>query len=47
VAGNGRRRLRLAQLPGTVRPAGLAYHPGLPVPEEDPLYLLRDDAEPR
>jgi Replication-relaxation len=42
VVGNGRRRLPLAELPGPVG-AGGAYHPGPPAPNEDPLYLLRDD----
>jgi hypothetical protein len=43
VVGNGRRRLPLAGLPGPVGPVG-AYHPGPPAPDEDPLYLLHDDA---
>jgi hypothetical protein len=43
VAGNGRRRLRLAELPCQWGEAG-AYHPGPPTPEQDPLYLLRDDS---
>jgi hypothetical protein len=42
VVGNGRRRLRLAELSGPVGEGG-AYHPGPPQPDEDPLYLLRDD----
>lgn len=42
VAGNGRRRLRLAELPCRLGQPG-AYHPGPPTVEEDPLYLLRDD----
>jgi len=42
VAGNGRRRLRLAELPCQLGEPG-AYHPGPPAPEQDPLYLLRDD----
>ncbi len=46
MVGNGRRRLRLAELPGPVGPTGLAYHPGPPQPQEDPLYLLRDDTDP-
>lgn len=46
VVGDGRQRLRLAQLPGPVGPAGLAYHPGPPEPREDPLYLLHDDTQP-
>src|SRR6266540_2186442 len=46
MVGNGRRRLRLAELPGPVGPTGLAYHPGPPEPQEDPLYLLRDDTDP-
>ncbi|GIJ64903.1 replication-relaxation family protein [Virgisporangium aurantiacum] len=45
VTGNGRRRLRLAELPGQIGHAG-AYHPGPPTPEQDPLYLLRDDIDP-
>lgn len=39
-------RLRLAQLPGPVGTPGLAYHPGPPEPDEDPLYLLADDTAP-
>jgi hypothetical protein len=46
VVGNGRRRLRLPELHGPVGPSGVAYHPGPPEPDEDPLYLLRDDAVP-
>lgn len=42
----GQRRLRLAELPGPVGAAGLAYHPGPPSLDEDPLYLLRDDTNP-
>lgn len=45
VVGNGRRRLRLADLPGPLGVGG-AYHPGPPQPDEDPLYLLRDDTPP-
>jgi len=45
VVGNGRRRLRLAELPGPVGEDG-GYHPGTPQPEEDPLYLLREDPPP-
>jgi hypothetical protein len=44
VAGNGRRRLRLAELPCRLGQPG-AYHPGPPTAEDDPLYLLRDDAD--
>jgi hypothetical protein len=40
LAGNGRRRLTLAELPGRVGEAG-PYHPGPATPEQDPLYLLR------
>jgi len=42
VVGNGRRRLRLSELPGPVGPSGIAYHPDPPEPDEDPLYLLHD-----
>jgi hypothetical protein len=45
VAGNGRRRLRLAELPCRWGEAG-GYNPGPPTPEQDPLYLLRDDIDP-
>jgi hypothetical protein len=45
VAGNGRRRLRLAELPCRWGEAG-GYHPGPPTPEQDPLYLLRDNGDP-
>ena len=45
VAGNGRRRLRLAELPCRLGQAG-GYNPGPPTPEQDPLYLLRDDIDP-
>ena len=44
LAGNGRRRLRLAELPCRLGQPG-GYHPGPPTAEEDPLYLLRDDTE--
>lgn len=43
-AGNGRRRLRLAELPCRIGEPS-AYHPGPPTPEQDPLYLLRDDTD--
>lgn len=39
LAGNGRRRLRLADLPCRIGQPG-AYHPGPPTPEQDPLQLL-------
>ncbi len=42
LVGDGRRRLYLAELPGPVGDGG-AYHPGPPQPDEDPLFLLRDD----
>jgi protein involved in plasmid replication-relaxation len=42
VVGGGGCRLRLAELPDRLT-AGGAYHPGPPGPDEDPLYLLRDD----
>ncbi|MEU7874285.1 replication-relaxation family protein [Dactylosporangium sp. NPDC049140] len=45
VVGNGRRRLRLAELPGRPGPEG-PFHPGPPEPDEDPLYLLRGDTPP-
>jgi hypothetical protein len=44
LVGNGRRRLRLAELPDRLTEGG-AYHPGAPTPNEDPLYLLRDDPD--
>lgn len=40
VAGNGHRRLRLAELPADTDPAG-PYHPGPATDEQDPLALLR------
>lgn len=40
LAGNGRRRLGLAELPSRSEGAG-PYNPGPPTPEQDPLYLLR------
>jgi Replication-relaxation len=52
VIGNGRRRLRLAELPGPVGTgddagdAAAAKRPGPPTPDEDPLYLLHADAHP-
>ncbi len=42
VAGNGRSRLRLADLPGQIGQPG-PYHPGPPTEEQDPLWLLHDD----
>ena len=44
VAGNGRRRLRLAELPGQLGQPG-PYHPGPPTAEQDPLRLLVDGAD--
>jgi Replication-relaxation len=50
VVGNGRRRLRLSELPGPVGTDGgdaaAARRPGRPAPDEDPLYLLHSDAYP-
>ncbi|MET8149123.1 replication-relaxation family protein [Actinoplanes sp. NPDC049668] len=43
VAGNGRRRLRLAELPGRLGKPG-PYHPGPATAEQDPLHLLSDGA---
>ncbi|MEJ3741812.1 replication-relaxation family protein [Actinomycetes bacterium KLBMP 9797] len=44
LVGNGRRRLRLSELPGPVGAGdGVAYHPGPPEPADDPLYLLHTD----
>ena len=40
VAGNGRRRLHLAELPSHPGQPG-PYHPGPPTPEQDPLHLLQ------
>ncbi|MCY1144024.1 replication-relaxation family protein [Actinoplanes sp. Pm04-4] len=40
-------RLPLAALPGPTGPGGLAYHPGPPAAEEDPLYLLRGTPDQR
>ncbi|GAA0911492.1 replication-relaxation family protein [Virgisporangium aurantiacum] len=45
VAGNGRRRVRLSELPCRWGETG-GYNPGPPTPEQDPLYLLRDDTDP-
>lgn len=42
LAGNGRRRLRLSELPCQMGQAG-AYHPGPPTPTDDPLYHLHAD----
>jgi hypothetical protein len=44
VVGNGRRRLRLAELPGQLGQTG-PYHPGPPTDEQDPLHLLRDGTD--
>jgi hypothetical protein len=40
IAGNGRQRQRLADLPARAGRAG-PYHPGPPGPADDPLHLLR------
>lgn len=40
LAGNGRRRLTLSELPARVGDVG-PYHPGPATAEQDPLYLLR------
>lgn len=45
VAGNGRRRLRLSDLPARNGQAG-AYHPGPALADQDPLHLLNDDRDP-
>lgn len=42
LVGNGRRRLRLSELPCQMGQAG-AYHPGPPAPTDDPLYHLHAD----
>jgi hypothetical protein len=42
VAGNGRTRHRLIDLPSHHGKAGTPYHPGPPTPEQDPLYRLGD-----
>jgi hypothetical protein len=42
LVGNGRRRLRLSELNCQIGQAG-AYHPGPPLPEQDPLYHLHAD----
>ncbi|WP_203919932.1 replication-relaxation family protein [Rugosimonospora africana] len=39
LAGNGRRRHRLVDLPGHLGATG-PFHPGAPTPVQDPLYLL-------
>ncbi|MEV0610961.1 replication-relaxation family protein [Polymorphospora rubra] len=39
LAGNGRHRLHLAELPARAGRPG-PYHPGPPTPDQDPLYLL-------
>jgi hypothetical protein len=44
VAGNGRRRLALAELPSHPGQPG-PYHPGPPTVEQDPLYRLLADAD--
>ncbi len=44
VAGNGRRRLHLAELPSQPGQPG-PYHPGPPTPQQDPLHLLLNDAD--
>jgi hypothetical protein len=41
LAGNGRHRLRLAELPSAPGTSG-AYNPGPPTAADDPLRLLRD-----
>lgn len=40
IAGNGRKRQRLTELPCRPGKAG-PYHPGPPTPTDDPLHLLR------
>ena len=40
IAGNGRHRHRLADLPSQHGKASTPYHPGPPTPEQDPLYRL-------
>ena len=42
LVGNGRRRLRLSELPCRMGESD-TYHPGPPTPEQDPLYLLHTD----
>ena len=42
LVGNGRRRLRLSELPCQMGQPG-AYHPGPPTPTDDPLYHLHTD----
>jgi hypothetical protein len=44
IAGNGRRRLHLAELPSHPGQPG-PYHPGPPSPDQDPLHLLCDDSD--
>jgi hypothetical protein len=44
VAGNGRRRLPLAELPGAPGQPG-PYHPGPPTPQQDPLRPPHDEAD--
>ena len=44
VAGNGRRRLHLAELPSQPGQPG-PYHPGPPASDHDPLHLLNDDSD--
>ncbi|GLL03713.1 replication-relaxation family protein [Dactylosporangium matsuzakiense] len=45
VVDGGRQRLRLAELSGPLGPEG-PFHPGPPRPDEDPLFLMRDEAPP-
>ncbi len=45
IVGNGRRRLRLSELPDRLTPGG-GYNPGPPTAQQDPLYLLRDHPDP-
>jgi hypothetical protein len=41
IAGNGRARHRLGELPSRHGKDGAPYHPGQPTPQQDPLHLLR------
>ena len=43
IAGNGRPRHRLGDLPSHHGKPGAPYHPGPPTPEQDPLYRLRPE----
>ncbi len=47
IAGNGRRRHTLAELPAAPLGPDGPHHPGSPTPDQDPLHLLRAQTSPR